>query len=99
MGSEFLFIGLQKWDQGFCLLVHINGIRAFVYWFTEMESEHLFIGLVNYINLSDKWDQSFCLLVYRNGIRAFVYWFTEMGSGFLQEIVCYFFHLGVKIIV
>jgi hypothetical protein len=71
MGSELLFIGLHKWDQGFCLLVHINGIRAFVYWFTEMESEHLFIGLVNYINLSDKWDQSFCLLVYRNGIKVF----------------------------
>jgi hypothetical protein len=57
-----------------------------------MESELLFIGL-------QKWDQNFCLLVYRNGIRAFVYWFTEMGSGFLQEIVCYFFHLGVKTIV
>jgi hypothetical protein len=75
-----LFIGLQKWDQGFCLLVHINGIRAFVYWFTEMESELLFIGL-------QKWDQSFCLLAYRNGIRAFVYWFTEMG---LYFNICYF---------
>jgi hypothetical protein len=45
MGSELLFIGSQKLDQRFCLLVYRNEIRAFVYWFTEMESELLFIGL------------------------------------------------------
>jgi hypothetical protein len=51
MESELLFIGLQKWNQSFCLLVYRNGTKAFVYWFTEMGSKHLFIGL-------QKWDQS-----------------------------------------
>jgi hypothetical protein len=45
MESELLFIGSQKLDQRFCLLVYRNEIRAFVYWFTEMRSELLFIGI------------------------------------------------------
>jgi O-glycosyl hydrolase len=45
MESELLFIGLQKWNQSFCLLSYRNGIRAFVYWFIEMGSELLFIGI------------------------------------------------------
>ena len=56
---------------------HLN-----VYWFTEMESELLFIGLQkwdqSFCLLAYKWDQSFCLLVHRNWIRDFAYWFTEM---------------------
>jgi hypothetical protein len=43
--NQILFIGTQKWDQSFCLLIYIvNGIRVLVYWFTEMGSGLLFIG-------------------------------------------------------
>jgi O-glycosyl hydrolase len=55
MESELLFIVIQKWNQSFCLLAYRNGIRAFVYCLTEMESSFCLLSYRNGIRAFVYW--------------------------------------------